>query len=397
MVRISVANINYKPNKNSKMTEKKENSEVETKKKREQRRDVHFYEISKIIAQDGVNIRIDYGDLSGFEKDIEECIDKIPPLWGHVEKGLFILTDGFRRLEAAKNVERRTGKVIKLPVYKEPRGYTDIDRLTDMFSRNDGKPLTLLEQAYGVRRFKDKYNLHDKDISTKIKKSITFVRNCHLLLQAPEETQKYISDGYIKETLVIELFKEHGIERAVQIIHDTIDSVRSGAQQLEFPIDQQPQEEENSNTETNAQGANPDAGGSEDGEFHSTPAMDYLTESMAGQIGSTTNPSGIKTDEELGIGGKDDNFNDSDTGAPIRPLPVRRITKKDISVTIEKFDSVGAFRTIWKKYQDKGWVKNPQYEDEFVFVQRILEGAVSAKEMIVRYFKFFSEDDDMPF
>ena len=367
---------------------------------REPRKDLSYFEIADMVALPEYNIRVEYGNLEGLEKSIEESPEKIPPLKGYKKKGKFYVTDGFRRLRAAQNVKERTGNSISLLVYKEPVGYTEIDRLADMFLLNEGKALTILEQAYGIRKFREVHNLSNKQIAAKIGKSPTHVRNCFLLLQSPEETQQYISNGHIKDTLVIELLKEHGIDKAVQIIHDTIENTRPAAAQLKFNMtevaDVEDAADEPKGKEKGAKSVV--AAGGDDSDFHKVSAVDDITEDN-NLVGSAVNASGFKTDEELGIGGKDDKIYDSDSGAEIKPVPIHRVTRKDFNnLTPDKFDAIGGFRRMWGEYKQKGWATNPDYYEEFVFVQRILDGSVSTAEMMKRYFKFTEEQEaSLPF
>lgn len=365
--------------------------EPKAKKKREPRKDISFIDVTKIVAVEGYNIRIDYGDLSDFEATIENNVEKIPPLKGHREKGMFLITDGFRRQLAGLNVFKRTGKPVLLPVYPEPMWYTEEDRLTDMFLLNEGKALNMLEQAGGFKRFREKHSLTDVQIAKKIHKSPTYVRNCFLLLQAPEETKQYIVHGVIAPSLVIDLFKEHGIEKAVQIIQDTISNISSQPRQLVLNVTAieapKPSVFEFVTNNEESPSVNKD-------DFHDTS----ITDNGAGEKKDfgIINPTGTKTDEELQLDAPDDHH-DSNSGDVISPLKIRRIKRSDIDRTIEKFDSVGAFKRIWGDYKKKGWALNPAYADEFAFWQRMAEGAVSPKEISLRYFKFMDDDKDMPF
>lgn len=372
----------------SEVIEKKQKQEVEkVKRKRNRRKDIFFLSIDDIIVTDGYNVRTDYGDLSSLEATIEFTPDKLPALRGHSKNGKFIVTDGFRRHRAGMNVHKRTGRV-ELPVYPEPIGYKEVERLTDMFLFNEGKPLTILEQAIGFQRFRDNHNFSDDEIAQKVHKSITYVRNCFLLLQAPEELKQFISDGIIKSTLVIQLFKEYGIEKSVEIIHDTMEGLKS-QRTVYFPPKPETPEINLSHPVSLLDDPTVYPKDSKE-DFHAFS----MTDEVFGKVElPNSNPSGTKTDAELGIGGKDDNFHSSDTGEEIKPLRVK-ITRKAVDAAIDKFDSIGAFRRLWNEYKDKGYVKNDKYEDEFVFVQRIMDGAVSRKEMENRYFKYMGEDDD---
>ena len=375
----------------SEVIEKAEAKEVKKvmRLKDNRRKDIFFLSIDDIIVTDGYNVRTDYGDLSSLEATIEFTPDKLQALRGHSKNGKFIVTDGFRRHRAGMNVHKRTGSV-ELPVYPEPIGYKEVERLTDMFLFNEGKPLTILEQAIGFQRFRDNHSFSDDDIAKKVHKSITYVRNCFLLLQAPDELKQFISDGIIKSTLVIQLFKEYGIEKAVEIIHDTMEGLKN-QRTVYFPSKPETPEIELSQAVSPLVDTTVYPKDSKE-EFQSNSMVDEV---FGAQPLPNSNPSGTKTDAELGIGGKDDNFHSSDTGEEIKPLMVK-ITRKAVNEAIDKFDSIGAFRRLWNEYKDKGYAKNEVYEDEFVFVQRILDGAVSRKEMENRYFKFMG-DDDSPF
>ena len=154
------------------------------------------------------NVRDDFTDLFEFANSLVPPKGKkegiIVPLRGYMgENGKFQITDGERRWRAAKILSQRNIE-LAIPVIREPQGYTTRERNLDLLRTNNGKPLSMLEQAHAMQRL----IVAGDQIKTLHKLagcSPTHVVDCLALLEAPEEIQTAVAKGEISGTLAADL------------------------------------------------------------------------------------------------------------------------------------------------------------------------------------------------
>jgi ParB/RepB/Spo0J family partition protein len=160
------------------------------------------YEKLKII--EGFNIREDMGDLLALADNIQENGLR-DPLRGYKEKGedVYVVTDGHRRHAAMGLFVPGLSDTYYVAFVREPAKYNDEQRVIDMFIMNDGKPLTPLEQAEGVRRMQA-YGYSDAEIGTKISRSPSYVGKLASLAMAPKKLIKLIQKGRISASLAMD-------------------------------------------------------------------------------------------------------------------------------------------------------------------------------------------------
>jgi hypothetical protein len=332
---------------------------------REQRKDVYFPNVLDTEIIEGFNIRTDYGDLSELVELFKKTPDKIPPATGYKKNGKYVLTDGHRRRAAAiiaaeqlkaevleKDKNAKEFPVVTIGVMPEAKGYKDIDRLTDMFVRNEGgKKLSLLEHAEGVRRYIEEYKFNEHEIATRIRKSVTYVRNCIKLKSAPEDIQQLMADEFVSPTLIVSMFKEHDLDKAAEIIRDTVYGNKSESpdRKNQMAIDFKAEAEvvfPLSFEEGGGNGGSAEQGGSR---LNITPEIVVAPE--------------VKDEP--------------------KPTP-RKITKKDIDDNLKKENSIGHFKKVIKRSEQEP--VNEEKADEFMFIQRLIMGEVNEKEIARRYF-----------
>ncbi len=186
-------------------TKPKQPEVLETKKT-----DVYLLDPRNIEIVEGFNVREDYGDMKWLTEDIRENGVKIP-LRVHKKTGsdgIYILTDGHRRLKAAMQLISEGVEDLRVPAICEPRGYNDESRIIDMFTLSEGnKQLNAVEQAKVIGRLIG-YGMEVKDIAVRIHKSQAYISNLIQLNQAPTKIKKLISNNFIKATLVSEILRE---------------------------------------------------------------------------------------------------------------------------------------------------------------------------------------------
>lgn len=183
-------------------------SETTNTRNRPPRKDMFYIELDQLMEEDNFNVRYDLGDITELAQSIHENGIKRPM---HVEKvqGLdtYIIRDGHRRFEAAKYARTYLGWDGKVPVLTESKNITDIERCLNLVIYNDGKPLTVLEQAYVYRRLYDA-GMSATGIAEKVGKSNVHIADCIMLSQAPESLLDEIKAGTVSASLAIEQLKK---------------------------------------------------------------------------------------------------------------------------------------------------------------------------------------------
>jgi len=174
------------------------------------------YKNLKVI--EGFNIRNDYGPLELFAENLLENGVKVP-MQGYKEKGtdFYFIKDGHRRYEALKYLDEsgRLPDPFYVQFIVEPQKYNDEQRIIDMFVMNDGKPLTPLEQAEGVRRLQN-YGYSDKDIATKTGRSIAYVGKLASLITAPKRLIKLIENNKIAASFAMDIISKDETDKFLQ-------------------------------------------------------------------------------------------------------------------------------------------------------------------------------------
>lgn len=180
------------------------------------KRDLTMVPYELLVARDGFNVRTDMGSIEDLAASIKEHGVKVP-MRGYKEKGTdkYFITDGHRRYAACSIVVNETGSTIYVPFVLEPQGYSDEQRVIDMFITNEGKPLTPLEQAEGVRRLQN-WGYSDKDISQKIGRSIAYIGKLSSLTTAPKKIIKLIENGKIAASFAMDIISKGETDKFLQ-------------------------------------------------------------------------------------------------------------------------------------------------------------------------------------
>lgn len=160
------------------------------------------------------NTRTDFGDLSGLAKSIRTLAEQHGSKAGvqqpirvrKAKDGTYKLTNGERRWRACSKLEK-DGFEIFIPAIVEPAGYDIKRRLMDLLVTNDGKPLTMLEQAKAMGRLRDS-GVDPKEIAAQAGVSITHVKTCFSLLNLCPELVKAVEDNEMTATLAVDLSRE---------------------------------------------------------------------------------------------------------------------------------------------------------------------------------------------
>ena len=187
------------------------------------RRDTFFIDPRLILDIDGLNERIDYGDLTELKASIEQ--DGVSDdLTVRVEAGHIGLIKGYRRMRCVRElIAEKKWKHKGVPCKSEPKAANEheqlIGRLIEQVSHNQGKPYTILEQGRVFRRLLTLKGVTPKTIEEKTGLSRPAVKNAILLAEAQPEILQEIAGGHISESLVIEFIREaKGDQRSVAVM-----------------------------------------------------------------------------------------------------------------------------------------------------------------------------------
>ena len=198
--------------------------------------------ISQIVIEDGHNVRKDMGDLNELADSIVEH-GIIQPINAYIKKGekdIYTLLNGHRRIAATKIAiadGRLDAETFRIPLVKA-RAMSDIDRVLSNITFNDGKPLTIMEQAEAYNRA-IKYGATEEEVAKRVGKSITTIKNALQLLTAGVYTRKMMENGSIAATNVITMLKTNEpsvVDEKLKEIYEQKKSDRVKAKQEEEPL-----------------------------------------------------------------------------------------------------------------------------------------------------------------
>ncbi len=178
---------------------------------RPKRTDMLHLRVDQLVVVEGFNVRKDMGDIDGLAASIAKVGIKVP-LRGHLIKtgddaGKYGITNGHRRYEAAQIVVKKNPDLL-IPFQPEAPGYSDEDRTLDLLITNDGKPLTMLEQAEVIKRMIS-FGWERQDIAEKIGKTDQHVADLETLLTASSKLKKLVQKNEVSASALVETIRAH--------------------------------------------------------------------------------------------------------------------------------------------------------------------------------------------
>lgn len=174
----------------------------------EGRTDLWKLDPREIEIEDGFNVRTDFGDIERLMKSIiENGTESLAPLLVRKDGDHIYLIDGHRRLKAILRAIEKGHEIKSVPCQLEANITSEERRTLNLIIRNDGKPLTPLEEARVISRLVN-FGWTEKDVAVKTGRSQTHIRNLTLLGNAPTEVLKQVDSGKIAASLVIDLTRE---------------------------------------------------------------------------------------------------------------------------------------------------------------------------------------------
>ena len=179
----------------------------------------------QILIEDDFNVRLDMGDLESLMHNIVENGLKQPIAVQPVDggEGLVVANDGHRRLAAIKMAiekELLDPDTLLIPAIVETPD--EKDRIADLIRRNDGKNLTIPEQAEAYSRL-HKLGLSANEIAVMVGFSSMHVGDCLLFTKATKALKAMVSEGFISASLLIDLMKQHKPKDILEMLKEQQD------------------------------------------------------------------------------------------------------------------------------------------------------------------------------
>lgn len=156
----------------------------------------------------GLNVRKDFGDMEELVKSINTSGLWQPLIVRSGKNGNWIITDGHRRFKALQQLVADGYEFEGIPVVIE-NDMKEEDLLLGLLIHNDGKPLTMTEQAEVFNRL-EKAGWGTTRIANSIGKTGQHVRDCKLLAAATAKVLQLIAEGKISATSVLKFMRIEG-------------------------------------------------------------------------------------------------------------------------------------------------------------------------------------------
>lgn len=162
----------------------------------------------ELQVEEGFNVRYDYGNIEELSNSIVENGVKVPlRVYEKKDSGEKVIIDGHRRFKAIQKLLKDGYDDFLVPVIVEQNAANEEERVLGMIIYNEGKTLTMLEEAEVYRRLKN-FGWSPSEISRRVGKSITHINNCFVLLGASKKIQQQVKDNKISASSVIEALKK---------------------------------------------------------------------------------------------------------------------------------------------------------------------------------------------
>lgn len=158
------------------------------------------------------NHRMDFTGEEDLILSIVENGVKVPLLVKKTDDGTLELVDGERRLKAVLKAIDHGNDIKSIPVQVAKRGTPVHELYLESFIRNDSKPPTAIEEAMAFTRFVN-WNFSIKEISVKVGRSESHIRNRLELNNASPDVKKALESGEISTRVANKIAKEPDIDK----------------------------------------------------------------------------------------------------------------------------------------------------------------------------------------
>lgn len=154
---------------------------------------------------------------------------KDKPMAGYVAviNGLnrVVVTDGHCRYEAAGIARTRGADIAKVPVVVKPSGTSGEDLVVAMVVSNSGKPLTPYELGTVCKRLME-FGWDEKQISTKLNFTSTYVTDLLFLQSCPAKVRKLVQEGKVAASTAIAAVRQHG-DKALDVLTGAVEKAEA--------------------------------------------------------------------------------------------------------------------------------------------------------------------------
>jgi len=151
---------------------------------------------------------------------IKEVGVKVPLLVRLKDEKVFVV-DGECRLLATMLAISEGVEIASIPVMAEDRYARPEDRILSMVTCNEGRPLTMLEQADAYRRLMG-LGWDEKTIAAKTGYSVTHIKSALNLSTFRPEILRLVSDGKVSPTLALKVVSEKGQDLALETLTEAV-------------------------------------------------------------------------------------------------------------------------------------------------------------------------------
>ena len=163
-------------------------------------------DLDKIVVRKSFNVRKDYGDIEALAKSILENGQVLPGIVDVLKDGRFVLTDGHRRFEALKLLQKQGIDLRFLTVVNKAKT-TEEQRIIQMFTTQDNKHLEPVEVADLIQRLL-KFGNSQKEVAEKIGKSNSYVSQMASFSKESEVVKEAVQKGNLSVTQALKIKKE---------------------------------------------------------------------------------------------------------------------------------------------------------------------------------------------
>lgn len=162
--------------------------------------------LDKITIREGFNVRQDYGDIKSLAASLSQNGQSLPGRVDILANGDFVLTDGHRRYRALQSLAEETGEEMFFMAVVNKTKTTEEERILQMFTTQDNKPLAPVEIAELIQRLVN-FGHDKKSIAKKIGKSTGYVENMLTFASEAPAIKAHVSNGKMKVTTALSLRK----------------------------------------------------------------------------------------------------------------------------------------------------------------------------------------------
>lgn len=177
------------------------------------RRDLLYIDPRNIVVEEGWNVRdLTEPNNAAHVHELSLSIRAVGvkmPLKVRIDARGPVLVDGHCRLAAVMKCVEEGIDIKSVPCISDNKE-SEADRVLNMIVANAGKALEVEEAARVVAKLVNGYNWSEKEVSDKIGRSTTYVRNLLDLQAAPHEVLLMVRAGRVSASLAIETLRAHG-------------------------------------------------------------------------------------------------------------------------------------------------------------------------------------------